>query len=203
MDKIKVLLIEDQDLLLDGMALSLNTDPDLQVVGKFKDIEDYFLFPQKGDVDILLTDICTANGHNSLDYVQKIKHDNPEIKVVLMTSVMEIDFIERAKLVNADSFVYKSIPTQELITVIKNVIRGYATFPLSKKEELTILKDLSENEMKIIRLFCQGNNRKEIAEIMSFSEHTIKNYITQILEKTEFSSMSKLAIWLTQKGYIA
>ena len=66
-----------------------------------------------------------------------------------------------------------------------------------------ILKDLSENEMKIIRLFCQGNNRKEIAEIMSFSEHTIKNYITQILEKSEFSSMSKLAIWLTQKGYIA
>ena len=203
MDKIKVLLIEDQDLLLDGMALSLNIEPDLQVVGKFKDIEDYFLFPQKGDVDILLTDICTANGHNSLDYVQKIKHDNPEIKVVLMTSVMEIDFIERAKLVNADSFVYKSIPTQELITVIKNVIRGYATFPLGKKEELSILKDLSENEMKIIRLFCQGNNRKEIAEIMSFSEHTIKNYITQILEKTEFSSMSKLAIWLTQKGYIA
>lgn len=203
MDKIKVLLIEDQDLLLDGMALSLNADPDLQVVGKFKDIEDYFLFPQKSDVDILLTDICTANGHNSLDYVQKIKHDNTKIKVVLMTSVMEIDFAERAKLVNADSFVYKTIPTQELITVIKNVIRGYATFPLSKKEELPILKDLSENEMKIIRLFCQGNNRKEIAEIMSFSEHTIKNYITQILEKTEFSSMSKLAIWLTQKGYIA
>lgn len=202
MDKIKVVIVEDQDLLLDGMALSLGADNDIEVIGKLKDIEDYFTFKQKNDIDILLTDICTANNHNSLDYVAKIKKENNKIKVVMMTSIMEINFIERAKKANADSFVYKTIPTQELITVIKNVMRGYSTFPLSKREELAVLKELTDNELNIIRLFCQGNNRKEIATKLSFSEHTIKNNITLILEKTGFCSMSKLAIWLTQNGYI-
>ena len=81
-------------------------------------------------------------------------------------------------------------------------MNGYSTFPLSKKEELPELKDLTNNELKIIRLFCQGNDRKEIAQKLSFSEHTIKNNITSILEKSGFSSMTKLAIWLTQNGYM-
>lgn len=202
MDKIKVLLIEDQDLLLDGMSLSLETSNEIEVIGKFKDIADYFTFEKRKQIDVVLTDVCCANKHNSIDYVEDIKEDNPNIKVVMMTSVMEFNFIERAKAAGADSFVYKTIPTQELITVIRNVMNGYSTFPLSKKEEISFLKDLTDNELNIIRLYCQGNNRKEIAKKLSFSESTIKNNITLILEKTGFTSMSKFAIWLMQNGFI-
>lgn len=202
MYKIKVLLVEDQDLLLDGLALSLGTNEEIEIVGKLKDIEEFFIFPQKNDIDILLSDVCTANNHNGLDYIEKIKKDNPKIKVIMMTSVMEMSFIDRAKNAGADSFVYKTIATKELIAVIKNVMQGYSTFPLSKREELPVLKELTDNELNIIRLFCQGNNRKEIASKLSFSEHTIKNHITLILEKTGFSSMSKFAIWLMQNGFI-
>ncbi len=202
MYKIKILLVEDQDLLLDGLALSLGTNEEIEIVGKLKDIEEFFIFPQKNDIDILLSDVCTANNHNGLDYIEKIKKDNPKIKVIMMTSVMEMSFIDRAKNAGADSFVYKTIATKELIAVIKNVMQGYSTFPLSKREELPVLKELTDNELNIIRLFCQGNNRKEIASKLSFSEHTIKNHITLILEKTGFSSMSKFAIWLMQNGFI-
>ena len=202
MDKIRVLLIEDQDLLLDGMALSLEASGEIEVVGKFKDITDYFTLENKNNIDVILTDVCCANNHNSIDFVKEIKEDNPSIKVVLMTSVMEISFIDRAKNAGADSFVYKTISTKELITIIHNVINGYGTFPISKKEEISFLKDLTDNELNIIRLYCQGNNRKEIAQKMSFSESTIKNTITLILEKTGFASMSKFAIWLMQNGYI-
>ena len=202
MDKIKVLLIEDQDLLLDGMSLSLEQSGEIEIVGKFKDIADYFSFDKRATIDVILTDVCCANNHNSIDYVQKIKSENPNIKIVLMTSVMEISFIDRAKNVGADSFVYKTIPTKELITVIRNVMNGYSTFPLNKREEISCLKDLTDNELNIVRLYCQGNNRKEIAQKMSFSESTIKNNITLILEKTGFASMSKFAIWLMQHGFI-
>ena len=95
-----------------------------------------------------------------------------------------------------------SFPTQELITVIHNVMKGYSTFPLSKKEEISFFKNLTDNELNIIRLYCQGNNRKEIANKLSFSESTIKNNIPLILEKTGFASMSKFAIWLMQNGFI-
>ena len=202
MNKIKVLLIEDQDLLLDGMSLSLEASGKIEIVGKYKDIADYFNLEDREGVDVILTDVCCANNHNSIDFVKEIKKDNPNIKIVMMTSVMEFSFIDRAKNVGADSFVYKTIPTQELITVIHNVMNGYATFPLSKREEISFLKDLTDNELNIIRLYCQGNNRKEIAQKMSFSESTIKNNITLILEKTGFASMSKFAIWLMQNGYI-
>lgn len=202
MNKIKVLLIEDQDLLLDGMSLSLEASGEIEVVEKFKDIADYFTLEGRKNIDVILTDICCANNHNSIDFVKKIKQDNPKIKIILMTSVMEISFIDRARKEGADSFVYKTIPTKELITIIHSVMNGYGTFPISKKEELTFLKDLTDNELNIIRLYCQGNNRKEIAQKMSFLESTIKNSITQILEKTGFASMSKFAIWLMQNGYI-
>lgn len=202
MDKIRVLLIEDQDLLLDWMALSLEASGEIEVVGKFKDITDYFTLENKNNIDVILTDVCCANNHNSIDFVKEIKEDNPSIKIVLMTSVMEISFIDRAKNAGADSFVYKTISTKELITIIHNVINGYGTFPISKKEEISFLKDLTDNELNIIRLYCQGNNRKEIANKLSFSESTIKNIITLILEKTGFASMSKFAIWLMQNGYI-
>lgn len=202
MDKIKVLLIEDQDLLLDGMSLSLEASGEIKVIGKFKDIANYFSFKDKNDVDVILTDVCCENNHNSIDYIKEIKQDNPNIKIILMTSVMEISFIDRAKQTGADSFVYKTIPTKELITIIRNVMNGYGTFPISKREEISFLKNLTDNELNIVRLYCQGNNRKEIAQKMSFSESTIKNTITLILEKTDFASMSKFAIWLMQNGFI-
>ena len=115
---------------------------------------------------------------------------------------MEISFIDRAKQSGADSFVYKTIPTKELITIIHSVMNGYSTFPISKREEISFLKNLTDNELNIVRLYCQGNNRKEIAQKLSFSESTIKNKITLILEKTGFASMSKFAIWLMQNGFI-
>lgn len=202
MDKIKVLLVEDQDLLLDGMSLSLEASGEIEIVGKFKDIADYFNIEDRKNIDVILTDVCCANNHNSIDFIKEIKEDNPSIKIVMMTSVMEMSFIDRAKNAGADSFVYKTIPTKELITIIHNVMNGYGTFPISKKEEIFFLKDLTDKELNIIRLYCQGNNRKEIAQKLSFSESTIKNIITLILEKTGFASMSKFAIWLMQNGFI-
>ena len=202
MDKTKLLLIEDQGLLLDGLALSLEASGEIEIVGKFKDIADYFNYEDKNKVDVILADVCCANNHNSIDYIKEIKQNNPNIKIILMTSVMEISFIDRAKNVGADSFVYKTIPTKELITIINSVMNGYGTFPISKREEISFLKDLTDNELNIVRLYCQGNNRKEIAQKMSFSESTVKNAITLILEKTGFASMSKFAIWLMQNGYI-
>ena len=84
MDKIKVILVEDQELLLDGLSLSLDADESLEVLGKIKDIDEVLNCKQCKDADILLTDICTANGHNSLDYVVKIKSNFPQIKIILM-----------------------------------------------------------------------------------------------------------------------
>lgn len=202
MDKIKVLLVEDQDLLLDGMSLSLEASGEIEIVGKFKDIADYFNIEDRKNIDVILTDVCCANNHNSIDFIKEIKEDNSSIKIVMMTSVMEMSFIDRAKNAGADSFVYKTIPTKELITIIHNVMKGYGTFPISKREEISFLKDLTDKELNIIRLYCQGNNRKEIAQKLSFSESTIKNIITLILEKTGFASMSKFAIWLMQNGFI-
>ena len=202
MDKTKLLLIEDQGLLLDGLALSLEASGEIEIVGKFKDIADYFDIENRKNIDVILTDVCCENNHNSIDYIKEIKQDNPNIKIILMTSVMEINFIDRAKEEGADSFVYKTIPTKELVAIVRNVMNGYSTFPLSKKEEIPIFKNLTDNELNIIRLYCQGNDRKDIAKKMTFSESTIKNSITQILEKTGFASMSKFAIWLMQNGYI-
>lgn len=198
----KILLIEDSDLLLEGLSFFIESKSDFKVVGKLKDIADVFDFLKRNKVNIVLSDIMTMNNHNAIDYVPKIKKDFPGIKVILMTSVMEVTFIKRAKEAGADSFVYKNIPTEELITILKDTAKNYSIYPNEKVNDVEQFKKLTDIEMTIVRLACQGLDNKEIADKAGYSKKTIRNYVSGILEKTGFPSMSKLCIWATKNGYI-
>lgn len=193
---IKIVIVEDQTMLLDGIANALSATNDFQIVGKLSDISDANNFIISNDVEVLLTDIYTNNRNNSLNFISQIKKDNPKIKIIVMTGLPEISYAETAKKNGADSFIYKNVSLDEMVNVIKSTVSGYNIFPKVQNEnEHNILSSLTKQELKVLRLFCEGHDRKEIAEILTISENSVKFHIKNILNKTDFTSMTKLAIF--------
>lgn len=202
MDKISILLVEDQKLLLDTIKSVFLSNDEFDVKDCLDDIALADQTLKEHHVDILFSDICTANGHNALDYIAQIKKNYPSLKIILVTAFPELSFIEKAKALKVDSFIYKNIPADDLLSIVKNTYRGYTSYPAIDKDKSFIFKDLTDREMEILRLYCSGLDRKEIADKLFLSESTVKNYITEILENTGYDSMAKLALYAVKNGFI-
>ena len=147
-------------------------------------------------------DICTENNSSGLQATKEIKQHLPHIKVIIMTAMPEITFVNRAIEAKADSFIYKNIDLTTLVIAIKNTLEGYSIFPTKSIPKLPNDAELTPKELEILRLICEAKSRKEIAKILYLSEGTIKAYISTILQKTGYDSISKLAIYALSNGYI-
>jgi DNA-binding NarL/FixJ family response regulator len=198
--RIKLIVLEDQKILLDSFARTMKEDFDL--VATFEDADTVLGFLASHPVDVILADTCLKKT-NTLDYLEAIKKAFPAVKVIIMTGFPEISFLKKAKKEGADSFIYKNTSLEETKNVIISTYRGYSIFPAANKvDESHFLLTLSEKEMEVLRYVCQGYDRKEIADKMANSENTIKSYVRSILNKTGYDSISKLAIYAVSHGYV-
>ena len=198
---IRVLIVEDQAMLRDSLAMAIDSQSDMSVVGKLGDASDCMEHAQRLQPDLLLLDVCTDNGSSGIVAAKKVKDSYPETRAVIMTGMPEITFIEQARRAGVDSFVYKNVGTDELISVLRSTVEGYSTYPNStpRNQELS---SLSEDEIKILRLVCESKSRKEIAEELFLSEGTVKRRISEILSKTGYDSVMRLAVHAVSEGYI-
>ena len=150
-------------------------------------------------------DVCTENNSNGISYAGLIKEKFPTIKIVIMTGVLDINFVNQAKNVKVDSFIYKSISKDSLISVLKNTLDGYSMYPDTASPinaERNILSSLTDKELEILTLYCKLLSRSEVAEKIGISERTLKNYISSIYEKTGYNDLAKLAIYCVGNSLI-
>ena len=124
----KILIVEDMSILLDGLVQAIDSDPDFEVAGKIRDASQVLDFLSSHPIDLLLTDIRTDNGENALNYLGEIHQAHPDMKIVVMTGVPELSYQERAKSLGADSFVYKNISHEELLTTLHHTLQGEQAF---------------------------------------------------------------------------
>lgn len=198
---IRIIIVEDQQILLDSLADSLSTDPDLEVVAKTTRAAEISDLCQYYKPDLVLMDICNEDGHAGIEQTVNLKAVMPEIKVILMTAMPDMSFVKDAKAAQADSFIYKNISKEELLSSIHNTVHDYHTFP-EEADPASPELDLTERERDILRLVCVGYSRKEIADKLFLSENTVRNNINRILSKTGYDSIAQLAIFAVSKGYI-
>lgn len=156
--------------------------------------------------DIVLMDICTENNSSGITYCGKLKEKYPDIKVIIMTGMPDVNFIRMARENNADSFIYKNISKDSLISVIKNTLEGYSMYPDVKShkdlKKSEFLSELTEKELEVLTLYCKFLDRQEVADYLNISMSTLKSHITTILQKTNYDSFSKLAIYCVSNGFI-
>ena len=152
----KVLIVEDQALARSYLISCVEKCADCEVACALTCAETA---PQKcneDDIALVLMDICTERDSDGLAAAEKIKKRHPSIKVVMVTSMLEGRFLDRAKQIGADSFWYKDAPSEDLVSVIEGTLAGKAYWPDSTPHVQlgrALSCDLSDQELETLRLY--------------------------------------------------
>ena len=202
-NKKKIIIIEDQALLNNMLKNTLSSEYD--IVSTCTSAKNMMNLYEAYKPDLILTDVVTKDGANGIEYAKEVKDKyKKDVKILAITGVPEITFLNLAKSYNLDGLIYKDIDTNSLLFSIKEVLNGYTLFPDNYvyNDENEKFKNLSLKEIKIIKYLCEAKDREEIANKLNITTGTLKNYITNILTKLEFDSISKLTIFCLSNGYI-
>lgn len=186
---IRLMIVEDQAMLRDSLACTINTQSDMEVVASLGDAAEALEALERSGATCALLDVCTENDSSGIVAARKIKEAHPEVKVVIMTGMPEITFVEQARTAGVDSFVYKNVGTTELLGIIRSTVEGYSTFPLAQQSIFSDAAQLTDTELAILRLVCETKTRKEIATELYLSEGTVKRHISEILAKTGYDNI--------------
>jgi len=208
---IKILVVDDQVLFRDALVKLINSQPDMKVAAAASEAKEAPALCEKIMPDLVLMDILTdpipqnlfeTAGPTGISVTAQIRKEFPHIKVIIMTGLSEVTIFNAAKKAGAHSFIYKNIHDEKFLSTIRDTMAGTYTFPETVPSQMPFPVSFDEREMKVLRLFCQGKTRPEIASELCVSEALVKAIITSLLNKTGFDSVLRLAVYLTSSGYI-
>ena len=217
MKKIKVLIAEDQELVRRSLEIILGNQESIELLGAVANGQEVIRFVRNALPDIILMDIRMPK-MDGVTCTKIIKDQHPQIKIIILTTFDDDEYIFKALRDGASGYLLKGISVEELITAIHKVYRGSAMinediaskvvslFADIAKNKLYIevnelgKKDINPAEQRIITLVSRGMSNKEIAAELSLSEGTVRNYLSNILEKLNLRDRTQLAIWAIQSG---
>ena len=198
MAKIKVLVVDDQELLAREIQSILKTDDDLEVVGIALDGFDALQKLSENPADVVLLDIRMPN-MNGVVATQRIKADYPNTKVVILTTFDDSDYILNAINNGASGYLLKDIGGSALIDAVKNAYAGDTILPAKiarsiaaaaknvsadREIKLTRAFSFSDREVEIALMMYEGFTNRQISAALKLSEGTTRNYVSSIYVKT-------------------
>ena len=198
---IKILIVEDQTMLRDALEHLINDQPDMEVIGSTDDAAKTPDLCRELKPDLILMDVVTENDASGITWAGSIRKEFPNIKIVIMTAVPDITFIDEARKVGAHSYIYKNTKNEHMFYVIRNTMQGLGIYP-GPNDNSPFAAQFTDKEIAVIRLVCQGKSRGEMIQELGVSESMLKPIITSILDKSGFDSIAKFAIYAVGRGLI-
>lgn len=180
----KILIVEDQRMPRENMERMIAESGRYESAGSISDAGLALARCCRIPVDLILMDVCTAGNRDGIEAAAEIKAKFPNIKIIIVTSMAEVGFLDRAKAAGADSFWYKDISREKLIDIIDRTMAGEKIFPDATPTVRLGLADSTEltaREINVLRLVCDGLEYGEIAEQLNISERTVKYHVSNIL----------------------
>lgn len=204
---IKVLLVDDQRLMVDGLKTILDLEEDIEVVDIASNGEEALKKVETNNIDIILMDVRMPR-INGVESTKLIKDKFPNIKILILTTFDEDKYIIDALAYGADGYMLKDIEADELIRAIRETYNNKYILPsniakklaanISKKsnEKVKNINSLTQREREIAKMISQGFNNKQIASSLFLSEGTVKNLVSSIYSKINISDRAKAALYL-------
>ena len=202
---IRVLIVEDQKMAQENMEAIIKASENYTLAGIIPNAADAELFCMRGGVDLILMDVCTLRDENGIDAAEIIKRKFSRIKVIIVTSMAEHTFIEKAKAVGVDSFWYKDASHGELISVMDQTMAGEHIFPDKTPEVklgLTTSYELTKSELEVLRALMQSTSDEDAASMLGCTKANIRWHVGKVLEKTGYRTRMELLIAVAQKNLI-
>ena len=200
-----VLIVEDQKMAQENMEAIIKTNENYTLAGIIPNAADAELFCMRGGVDLILMDVCTARDESGIEACAVIKKKFPKIKVIIVTSMAEHTFIEKARAARADSFWYKDASHGELISVMDRTMAGERIFPDKTPEVklgLTTSYELTQSELDVLRALMQSTSDEDAANMLGCTKANIRWHLSKILDKTGYRTRMELLIAVAQKNLI-
>ncbi|MBP8690621.1 MAG: response regulator transcription factor [Sedimentibacter sp.] len=208
---IKLLLADDQDILTEGLKLILGSEEDIEIVGTADNGKKAYELCRIRKPDLVLMDIQMPEV-NGVEATAMIKKDFPNIKIIVLTTFNDDEYIYEALKNGASGYLLKDTSPGEILKAVRTVYRGGALIPsdvavkvldkfsqLAQKTEDKLIDPrvelLTDREIEICRLIAEGKSNKEISEELFLSQGTVKNHITKILLKLDLRDRTQLAIF--------
>jgi len=211
-EKIKIVLIDDHPLFREGVAYTLRSEPDFEIIGQGESLDEALQLVVDTQPHVILLDINIPGG--GIQAAEKISLLYSKIKIIMLTASSDDDDLVAALKNGASGYILKGVAARELISIVRSVWagEGYVTPSLAAsllsemaagtrpvRPAASPLDELTERELQILEHIAEGLSNKEIGLRLHLTEKTIKHYVTSILQKLHVRNRVEAAM-LTQKS---
>lgn len=210
MKKIRILVVEDQNVVRDGIIAILSFQPDVEVVGQAEDGLQAVEVAKATRPDVILLDLVMPV-HDGLSAIPRLKVVAPEARILVLTSFQDNDRVYQAIKAGALGYMLKDATRTQLLESIRNTASGQASIHPSiavkviqdfdHQNETFYMNDaLTRREMDTLRLIARGLSNQEIAAELVVHERTIAKYVSSILNKLHVSNRTQAALYALREG---
>ncbi|WP_112263978.1 response regulator [Lentzea terrae] len=205
----RVLVVDDQRLIREGIASLLGLQPGIEVVGTAADGREAVEQAVALTPDVVLMDVRMP-GIDGVEAVALLRRHAPTCRVVMLTTFDDEDYVVRSLRAGATGYLLKDLPSQELAAAVKLAAVGVAQFDPAAAARLTAVlsrsdrhpEPLTVREVEVLRLVAAGATNREIAERLYLSEGTVKNHISRILTRLGLRDRTQAALYAQSNGLV-
>ncbi len=211
---IRLLIIDDHEMVREGLKAMLSAEPDFSIVGDAANAEQAFVLIERQRPDIILLDVRLP-GTSGIEVCRTVTERYPEIAVIFLTTFTDESLVEQCIKAGARGFIVKDIERFDLKRSIRAVARGEAT--IDSKAAVAVLaqlrrsphksdepapEPLSSQQIVILRLVAQGQSSREIAAQLYLSENTVKGYVQEILHRLGVKNRTEAVMVAVKQGWL-
>jgi two-component system response regulator DevR len=207
--KIRLLLIDDSEVVRAGLHALLGTEPALEIVGDAGSVAQGVAASARLRPDVVLLDIRLPDG-TGIEACREILKNSPDSRILILTSVLDDTVVDDAIRAGAHGYLLKEIDGRGLVAAIRDVAAGRSTLdPAITARVMRIVKGggperdvlavLSPQERRVLALIAEGCTNKEVAAELGLSDKTVKNYLSTVFEKLHVSRRSEAAVLYAQQ----
>ncbi|HAA95243.1 MAG TPA: DNA-binding response regulator [Dehalococcoidia bacterium] len=205
---LKILIVDDHDIVRKGLAMLVSRQEDLSVVAEAGTVAEAVEKARESSPDVVVMDIRLPDG-SGIEACRDIRDENGDVKVLMLTSYSDEEAVMGSIMAGASGYLLKEIRSQEIVDAIRKVSSGQSLLDptvtasvldrVRRGKEEDVLAQLTEQEQKILELIANGQTNREIAGQINLSDKTVKNYVSNILGKLEVSRRSQAAAFLAER----
>ncbi|WP_409270093.1 response regulator [Neobacillus sp. SCS-31] len=196
---IRIVIAEDQRMLLGAFGSLINLEEDMEVVGMAANGEEAVALVRSLQPDVCIMDI-EMPGKSGLEAAEELK--DSDCKIMILTTFARPGYFKRALKAGVTAYLLKDGPSEELAGSIRNVMAGKRIYAPELMDDLYSEDNpLTEREMDVLGLIADGKNTKEIASELTLSTGTVRNYISTILDKLQVKNRIEAITHSKEKGW--
>lgn len=200
-----VLVVDDQTMPRQLFENIINNSDNYNLVASVDSASIADVYCAKMQVDLILMDVVMSGGINGIEAAARIKASYPDIKILVVTSMPDGTFLDKARQAKVDSFWYKEVQDVPLLEIMDRTMAGENVYPDNApivSIGLAQSTDFTSRELEVLRYVAAGYSDKEIAQLLVISFGTVRVHLNNLLQKTACASRTELAILVAKTGIV-